>query len=89
MHKEFHVFTGPTVADPAYQVPVTEHQHLNTAEGEIIKIVRYNNADELLRVAHEVKDEIFRQQIRRDTIAEVLGDLGVTQTEWLRRKAGD
>lgn len=84
--RAFHVYPGPHVADPAWICPVVEHVHSNTVEGECIKIIRYTDGDELMKVAQEVRDNILRQQAREETIDEVLGDLGVTRDEWIRRK---
>jgi len=84
-HRVFHIFTEPHVADPVWVNPVTEHVHSNTVDGQMIRIVRYTDADELLKVAQETRDNLIRQQARQETIDEVLGDLGISRDQWLAR----
>lgn len=87
MMRVFFVLTEPSLADPAWTTPVYE-----VKPGVKLKdatwpqdFITYNNPDELVRVANKLKADMAAEQVRYQTVAEVLSVLGVSQDEYMTK----
>jgi hypothetical protein len=76
-YRKFSIFTEPHVADPAWIAPVWDITE------ETPKM--FSNADELLKIAQETRDNLMKAQARQKAIDETLKILGVSHDEYFTK----
>lgn len=75
--RKFSIFTEPHIADPAWIAPVWDITE------EAPKM--FSNADELLKIGQEVRDNLMKAEARQEAIDETLKVLGVSNDEYFTK----
>lgn len=75
--RKFSIFTEPHIADPSWIAPVWDITE------ETPKM--YENADELLKIAQETRDNLMKAAARQEALDETLEILGVSTDEYFTK----